>query len=69
MHEERLKEIEEKLDLLTGICQGLIDNMISHEALQGQKETAIFNHIESLKDKNIELSRDLNHMPYREHKF
>lgn len=69
MSEERLKEIEEKLDLLTGICQGLLDKMISHEALQGQKETAIFNHIESMKDKNIELSRGLNRIPYWEHKF
>lgn len=48
--EERLKQIEEKLDLLSGICTGLADKIKEHESLQGQKETAIFNHIETVKN-------------------
>ena len=48
-HEERLKELEEKITLLQGNFQGLIDRFKDHESLQGQKETAIFNHVEDVK--------------------
>lgn len=48
-HDERLKELEEKVTLLQGNFQGMLDRLKDHESLQGQKETAIFNHIEDVK--------------------
>lgn len=47
--EKKLSELEEKLELLQGICLGILDRLQIHESMQGQKETAIFNHIESVK--------------------
>jgi hypothetical protein len=47
--EERISELEEKIELLEGICMGILDKIKDHEALQAQKECAIFDHIESVR--------------------
>lgn len=47
--EERIRALEETVELIRGICAGLLDRINAHEALQAQKETAIFDHIESVK--------------------
>lgn len=47
--EKKIEEIEEIIQLLKGMCLGVMDRLRDHEALQAQKETAIYNHIEEVK--------------------
>ena len=49
MIEAKVKELEEKIALLQVAVQDILTKISVHESLQGQKETAIYNHIESVK--------------------
>ena len=55
--EKRLEELEERVQLLTGITQGLNDLILDIVSKGAQKEKAIFDHIESVRKECVSEAR------------
>lgn len=52
--EKTLKEVAQEVEDLNKKVSLFLERLSNHEALQGQKETAIFNHIESIKNHGMD---------------
>lgn len=59
--EKTIKELEKDVEELKANVAAILERLKTHESLQGQKETAIYDHIESVRRHGMD-TKAANHI-------